>query len=266
MITIGVLSAVLYLTATAMLGLRLVSGDLAAHLNKSWSSAAAAFAALLHAFVLYHGIVTAAGTNLGFFNAMSLVAWVVVAVVLVAALSKPVENLGLVVLPLAALALLLDIAYPSHHMLPEMGWGFDLHVFLAIVAYSVFAIAAVQALLLAYQDRQLRRKRLGGLIRTLPPLQTMETLLFQMLWLGFFLLSLAIVSGMMFLDDMFAQHVAHKTILSITAWLIFAVLLWGRWRFGWRGRVAVRWVLIGFVALMLAYFGSKLVLELILKR
>ncbi len=94
----------------------------------------------------------------------------------------------------------------------------------------------------------------------------METLLFQMISLGFFLLSLAIVSGMMFVEDMFAQQVAHKTVLSILAWFFFGILLWGRYQFGWRGRVAIRWTLGGFFTLLLAFFGSKLVLELILKR
>jgi ABC-type uncharacterized transport system permease subunit len=110
---------------------------------------------------------------------------------------------------------------------------------------------------------RLRHHRPGGLLRALPPLAVMETLLFQTLGLGFALLSLALFSGLIFIQDMFAQHLAHKTVLSIFAWLVFAVLLWGRWRFGWRGRTAIRWTLGGFALLVLAYFGSKFVLELI---
>jgi len=87
-----------------------------------------------------------------------------------------------------------------------------------------------------------------------------------MIGVGFALLTLALVTGVLFLQDIFAQHLVHKTVLSIMAWCVFALLLWGRWRFGWRGRVAIRWTVGGFVFLMLAYFGSKLVLELILKR
>jgi len=121
-------------------------------------------------------------------------------------------------------------------------------------------------LVLAVQDHQLRNKKPGGFVRALPPLQTMETLLFQMIGLGFFLHSLSLITGIIYLDDMFAQHIAHKTILSILAWIIFAILLWGRWRFGWRGSTAIRWTLAGFTVLFLAYVGSKWVLEVILNR
>ena len=121
-------------------------------------------------------------------------------------------------------------------------------------------------MLLALQDRQLRKKRPIRIMHALPPLETMETLLFQIIGIGFFLLSLSLMSGLMFLEDIFAQHLVHKTVLSIVAWLVFAILLWGRWHFGWRGRKAIAWTLGGFVALMLAYFGTKIVLELILHR
>ncbi len=94
----------------------------------------------------------------------------------------------------------------------------------------------------------------------------MESLLFQMITAGFVLLGVALITGFIYLDDIFAQHQVHKTVLSITAWVIFAVLLWGRLQFGWRGRTAIRWTLGGFVFLMLAYFGSKLVLEIVLQR
>ena len=94
----------------------------------------------------------------------------------------------------------------------------------------------------------------------------MERLLFRMIAVGFILLSVSLLSGLVFLEDIFAQHLIHKTVLSIAAWGVFALLLWGRWRLGWRGRIAIRWTLAGFAVLMLAYFGSKFVLELVLQR
>jgi ABC-type uncharacterized transport system permease subunit len=124
----------------------------------------------------------------------------------------------------------------------------------------------MQAILLAIQDRHLHRRQPVRFVRALPPLQTMESLLFEMIALGFVLLSVALGTGFVFLEDMFAQHLAHKTILSVAAWTVFGILLWGRFRFGWRGRTALRWTLAGFVVLMIAYFGSKFVLELILHR
>ena len=214
----GLLSALLYVAAALTLGTRLVSGRVTLNTPKVLSAAMVLLAACLHGLVLYQGMVTEGGLNFGFFNALSLVTWVIVVLLLLAALGQPVENLGLLVLPAAAIAVVLALAYPSHRMLPEdAGFGLKAHILLAIVAYSLFAIAAGQALLLAYQNRRLRRKRPGGVLRALPPLQTMENLLFQMIGLGFFLLSLAIVSGMMLLRSMFYQHVVHKTVLSIVA-------------------------------------------------
>lgn len=94
----------------------------------------------------------------------------------------------------------------------------------------------------------------------------MEALLFQMLATGLIFLTISLVSGFLFIENLFAQHLAHKTVLSILAWLIFSGLLMGRSRYGWRGKTAIQWTIIGFVLLLLAYFGSKLVLELILHK
>jgi ABC-type uncharacterized transport system permease subunit len=261
------LSAILlYLAATARLALPILrsGADAAA---KPQALALAAVAVVLHGVVLSQAVFVPGGLNLGFFNAMSLFAWVIAAIIVIASLSQPLENLAILGLPLAAGSALLALAFPSSRVvILDRGFGFELHLVLAIIAYSLVSVAAVQAVVLAYQERQLRRKRLAGAIRALPPLQTMETLLFQLIGAGFFLLSLAIVSGAMFVENLFGRGVGHKTVLSVIAWLILGILLWGRWRFGWRGRVAIRWSLGGFFALMLAYFGSKFVLELILQR
>ncbi len=220
-----------------------------------------------HGALLYLNLYTQQGLNFAFFNAVSFAAWVICLLYLLAALARPVESLGMVLLPLAALTLLLEHFFPGVRLLPpHADWQLRGHVILSILAYSVLTMAAVQAILLAIQDRHLRSHHPGGFIRSLPPLQTMEGLLFEMITIGFILLTLALASGFLFLEDMFAQHLVHKTLLSILAWVVFAVLLWGRYRFGWRGRTAIRWTLSGFVILALAYFGSKAVLELILKR
>ena len=221
----------------------------------------------LHAATLYAELLTAGGLNLSFFNAVSLAAWTMAGLLLISALSKPVENLAILALPVAALTILLDLRFPGSRLLSEdAGWQLRLHVLTSMLAYSLLTLASVQAILLAIQDTHLRRHHPGGFIRALPPLQTMEALLFEMIGVGFVLLSVALITGFVYLEDMFAQHLVHKTVLSIVAWLAFAVLLWGRFRFGWRGRKAIRWTLVGFAVLMLAYFGSKAVIELILKR
>jgi ABC-type uncharacterized transport system permease subunit len=94
----------------------------------------------------------------------------------------------------------------------------------------------------------------------------MEALLFELIWAGEILLTLSILSGFIFLDNIFAQHLVHKTVFSMAAWLVYGFLLFGKYKMGWRGNIAVRWTLAGFLFLMLAYFGSKLVLEIILQK
>jgi ABC-type uncharacterized transport system permease subunit len=147
-----------------------------------------------------------------------------------------------------------------------MGWQIKLHVTVALLAFSVLSIAAVLAILLAIQERALRRSRFGHWLRALPPLTLTEVLLFRLIAAGFGLLTLTLVTGALFVDDMFGQHLIHKTVLSIAAWVVFGVLLWGRWRYGWRGSRAVNLTLIGMGVLLLAFFGTKAVLELILHR
>ena len=224
-------------------------------------------AVILHGVILYQTMVTAQGFNIGIFYAASLITWLMALTILLAAITNPVENLGAFLLPAAALAIFLCYLFPVDHVLIlDEAKDLRIHIVLSILAYSMLSIAAVHAMLLAVQERHLRNRHPGGFIRALPPLQTMETLLFQMIGLGFFLHSLSLISGIINLDDMFAQHVAHHTILSITAWFVFATLLWGRWRFGWRGMTAIRWTLGGFITLGLAYIGSKWVLEVLLTR
>ncbi len=221
----------------------------------------------LHALVLYQEMVTLSGLNLGIFNAASLIAWVIALLLLLTLLRHPVENLTIVIFPIAAITIALEGYFDSEYILsPKTEIGVALHILFSILAYSLLSLSALQALFLALQEYQLHRKRPGWVMQRLPPLQVMETLLFQMIAVGFILLTLSLISGFVFLEDIFAQHLVHKTVLSIAAWCVFAMLLWGRMRYGWRGRTAIRWNLSGFVVLMLAYFGSKMVLELILHR
>jgi ABC-type uncharacterized transport system permease subunit len=261
------LAILLYLLAAARLCLPLLRATPASAAVK-WQGLLLGGAALIvHGAVLYQTMNTDAGLNLGFFHALSLVAWVIVLFVSIGALTRPLENLAIFLFPLAALAVLLQINLPSQHVLPESTPpGLRAHIVLSICSYSLLAVAALQAIVLALQENRLRHKHPGVILQMLPPLQTMENVLFQLITIGFFMLSISLATGLMFVHDLFAQHLAHKTILSILAWTLFAVLLWGRWSRGWRGRIAVGWTLSAFAVLMLAYFGSKVVLELILQR
>jgi ABC-type uncharacterized transport system permease subunit len=260
-------AAALYFIGGLSTGLRLFAQGDAWRPPRSLGISIGFVALALHAAMLYQDLFTAGGLNMSFFNAVSLAAWTVAGLLLISALSKPVDNLAILALPLAAITVLLDLRFPGSRLLDDdAGWQLRLHVLTSILAYSLMTLASAQAILLAIQDNHLRRHHPGGFIRALPPLQTMESLLFEMIGVGFALLSVSLISGFIYLEDMFAQHVVHKTVLSIVAWLAFATLLWGRFRFGWRGRKAIRWTLVGFAVLMLAYFGSKAVIELILQR
>lgn len=220
-----------------------------------------------HAVLLYRTLLTPSGLDIGLANAASLIAWQTAAVLVVCAWRLPITNLGLPILPVVAVAAMIGFAYPNTgYHLTTSTWQLETHIILSVLAFSLIVLSVVLALSLNWQDRQLRRHQPTRLMQNLPPLQTMEELLFQTLFMGFLLLNLALLTGFMFINDLFAQHLAHKTLLSIAAWLIFATLLWGRWRYGWRGRVATRWTLSGAAALTLAYFGSKLVLEVMLGR
>jgi ABC-type uncharacterized transport system permease subunit len=265
---ISLFTAVLYLLS----GLGLVSKlrnptSFAASLPRSVLLGPVVLALLIHGWLLYQGMFSPAGLNVGLFAVLSLVGWLVSLLLVVVSLSQPVEMLGAIVFPFTAFTVLLLAYNPvGHYLTLQLDAGLKLHILLSILAYSLLSIAAVQAALLYIQDHHLHNKHPGGFIRALPPLETMETLLFRMIGLGFVTLSLSLISGAFYLDDIFGQHLAHKTVLSVLAWLIFAILLWGRWQFGWRGRTAIRWTITGFVILMLAYFGSKFVIQLILQR
>jgi ABC-type uncharacterized transport system permease subunit len=205
--------------------------------------------------------------NFGFFTTGSLIAMVVTLLLLITALSKPVTQLGLALFPLTALMLALAMSFPqAPHRLHTYNWQMDIHILSSVIAFSLLNIAALQAILLSIQNQQLKSHPPKRFIQKLPSLQTMEVLLFQMLGTGLLFLTVSLLSGFLFIEDLFAQHLAHKTVLSILAWIIFSGLLLGRRRYGWRGKTAIQWTLIGFIALLLAYFGSKMVLELILQR
>lgn len=148
----------------------------------------------------------------------------------------------------------------------QAAWPLAVHVILAMGSAGMFAIAAILVVLLALQDSALRRGRTGGWLATLPPVESLERALFSVISVGTAALTVAILAGLLFVTDLFAQHLVHKTVLAIIAWAIFACLLFGRWRFGWRGRLAARYTIAGFVVLAFAYFGSKFVLEVLLGR
>jgi ABC-type uncharacterized transport system permease subunit len=226
-------------------------------------------AAVLHAATLFPVMWTGNGLNLAFNAAASLIALAIVALYVLVSMLRPVENLGVAVLPLAAIGFALGWLWPGHHVITSQAAKLlAFHRIISVLAYGLLSLAVVQALTLAWQEYQLRHRHPGRLLHFIPPIQTMEGLLFQMIGVGFVLLTLTLITGVFFSEEMFGRPVlfTHHIVLSLIAWLVFGALLFGHWRFGWRGRTAVRWTLGGFVLLILGYFGSKFVLEVLLGR
>ncbi|MBI2380851.1 MAG: cytochrome c biogenesis protein CcsA [Gammaproteobacteria bacterium] len=225
--------------------------------------AVGALAVALHAALLHLWIDTPAGQNLSFFNMASMMAWLISLLLLATLPFRQVGALLAMALPVAALSVLLVPLVQDQVMVDYRGREHALwHVFASIAAYSMLAIAAVQALVLAILDHRLRHKKPGRPNPLLPPLTSMESFLFHLIGLGFALLSLSLATGWLYLGD--APGMRHKMLLSVVAWLVFGTLLAGRAFRGWRGRTAIRLTLAGFGLLVLAYFGTKLVLEFIL--
>jgi len=174
-----------------------------------------------------------------------------------------VLTLGLIVFPAGAAVLGCALLFAGQQDLsvePQLQW----HVLISITAYALLTMAAGQSILVSLQDKRLRAHRPGGLLRALPSLKLMEQVLLQLLLASFLLLSLALITGFIFLDDLFAQRLVHKTALSILALLLLAILLVGHFRLGWRGQKAAKMTLGAYIALLLGYFGSKFVKELLL--
>jgi len=201
--------------------------------------------------------------SLGISASASLISWLVAILLVLTSFIKPVLSAAAGLFPVAALTIVLATELPVGSHPAGLTPGIMVHVLTSILAFALFAIAAVQAMLLARQNQALRRHHTRGLVQSLPPLTAMERLLFELIWAGMILLTVSLISGMLFIDNMFAQHLVHKTVLSLAAWVIFAALLAGRHFFGWRGARAARWTLGGCLLLLLAYFGSKFAIEVV---
>ena len=207
-----------------------------------------------------------AGTpDLHFFSALSLVGLGMAALTMLFGANDRMAALGVIVFPIAS-ASLLAYAARGHVSATELDWRLQLHAWCALLAYATLAVAALLAIMLLLQERAMRRREFHGWLRALPPLTELESLLFRTIAVGFVLLTATLLSGVLFVENLLAQHLVHKTVLSVLSWLAFGALLLGRWRYGWRGAVAVRWTLAAMALLVLAFFGSKFVLELLLGR
>jgi ABC-type uncharacterized transport system permease subunit len=223
----------------------------------------------LHLYLLNAGIFAGEGIHLGFSTSLSAVAALTVLTYAAAAWRYHLGGLQGFVMIFAGFAVAVEAISPvphasAHSSLPV----FKLHLAMAFAAYSLFTIAALHAGLIALAEKHLHKAVPPTIVAGLPPLLTLEKLLFRMIEAGFLLLTLTLLSGVLFAEEIFGKALPfnHKTVFGVTSWLIFAALLLGRRIYGWRGRTAIYWTLAGFMSLLLAYVGTKFVLEVVLGR
>lgn len=234
-----------------------------------WERSAIAGTLLLQGVGLYDGLFAAGGMRFSFSFALSLMLWLAVFIYWLESFRSRMDGLQPMVLPLAAACSLLPALFPQVHIVAHAGtWGFKLHFLAAMLAYSLFTLSALHAVFMSFAERKLHQRALTKSLASLPPILTMEALLFRMIIIAFASLTLALGSGLLFSEEIFGKAMVldHKTLFAFASWGIFAALLIGRHAYGWRGRIALRWTLTGFMVLLLAYIGSRFVAEVILGR
>ncbi len=245
------------------------ASTVAAATPANWERPAILAPLLLHALLLYEVLFGAPELRFGFGLALSIILWLAVSIYWLERHFLNLEGMQPVLLTAAAVCSLLPLPFPG---LVSPAYThtveFRIHLSLSMLAYSLFTIAALQALLMTLLERRLRSHTVAGPLASLSPLLTMESVLFKLIAVGFVLLTLTLITGAVFSETIFQQAMKfnHKTLFALISWLIFAALLAGRTLYGWRGRKALRWTLSGFSALLLAYVGSRFVLEVVLSR
>ena len=236
---------------------------------QSWERLLILGGLVLHGLALYDGIMGNGEMRFSFALALALMLWLAVLIYWLESFHARMEGMQPMVLPLAAVCALAPPLFPIAHPLPHAAsLGFKLHFMASMLAYSFFTLAAMHAVFMGFAERKLHRRALTKSLASLPPILVMESLLFRMIFLGFLLLTVALASGVLFSEELFGKALTfdHKTIFAFISWGIFAALLLGRRIYGWRGRLALRWTMTGFLLLLLAYIGSRFVLEVILGR
>ncbi len=223
---------------------------------------------VLHGYLLHGTLFMAGEMNLSLVYVLSLILWLTMLVYWVARFFYPIASLQTLVLPLAAVGAVLPALFPAVHTLSNTSFAFDAHIMAAMLVYSLFTIAALHAGLMSLVEKRLHHATLPRILRSLPPLLTMETLLFRIIGAGFVLLTLTLLSGVVFSEQVFGRpwQFNHKFVFGVVAWCVFAALLMGHHFYGWRGRKAVHWMMSGYIFLLLAYLGTKFVMEVLLHR
>lgn len=237
--------------------------------SPAWEKLAIGISLLLHGAGLKFSLFADAQMQFSFSLAFSLMVWLAVLIYWLESFRVRMDGIQPIVLLGGAAASLLPLLFSKTHLISNAGTvGFRLHFLSAMLAYSLFTLAAAHAVFMGFAEKKLHQRQLSRRMASMPPLLAMEALLFRMLTMAFVLLTLALGSGLLYSELLFGKPFSldHKTFFAITSWLIFATLLIGRHIYGWRGRIALRWTLAGFAVLLLAYVGSRFVAEVLLNQ
>ncbi|MFB2538947.1 MULTISPECIES: inner membrane protein YpjD [unclassified Acinetobacter] len=223
---------------------------------------------ILHGLVLSMNMIQPQGIDYDVFNLISFTSGLLLLLGTCFSMYRPVVFMNLIATPVALIGLLLgELLHSPTQVIRQQGFAIDGHIILSLSAYAVLSMATIHAILIWLQNRELKKKQAKRLwVNILPSLQTMESLLFDLILIGFILLTAALTVGFCNIENFFGQHLAHKTVFSVMSWLIYLGLLVGRWQFGWRGNKAIRFSLIGFGFLALGFIGTQFVLQVILMR
>ncbi len=258
-----VIASMAYIAVSLYLGWALTTNK---EIHKTASLALLLIGMLAHGVLLYPYIVTLYGLNFNLFNVLSLTSLFFLLFYVLFSLYRPIISLGILAAPTALLGMIVGyFGRAPYQPLTNVSLGLEVHIILSFAAYCVLLMAAVQALFLRLQIRELKHKTIHRFwVNKLPSLQSMEGLLFDMILVGFVLLSVALGFGFIYVEDLMAQHIAHKTVFSILSWLLFGLLLIGNWRGGLRGKRAANITVYAFILLAIGFIGSKFVLELVI--
>jgi ABC-type uncharacterized transport system permease subunit len=258
---IGASAIALYLLGWVGYGLEIINKG---RIKTSLSQTITGVTIMLHGFATFGLLFHSGGLDLSLLKILALLALVINSLVYLNGLRAPINSLYLVLFPISAVTLLLALLSASTKSATILPYSLQAHILTSVLAYSFLAIAALHALLAGYQNWQLKHKHQNALMRTLPALETMEKLLFELIWVGEILLTVSLLTGFYVYNDFFAQQLIHKVTFSIVAWLVYAVLIFGKYHYGWRGQRAIIWTWIGFSGILLGYLGSKFVIEFLL--
>ena len=226
----------------------------------------AIFAIGIHGNALFESLTHGGSINVSLLSSVSLIGLQLAVIGTLAAFDSELRGVSAGLLLLAAPTALATLSGTSEGTGDGLSWQLQTHVFSAMFAYGLLATGAIIAIYALVQDRRLRAARLSPVNQLFAPLETTERVLHGVTTAGILILAMSVMLGITFVEDLFGQHLVHKTVLSILALVVFGVLLVGRYVSGWRGRRAVYLYLGGFLLLCLAYFGSRVILEVVLGR